>query len=120
MFPNPEVIGYINDGLSAHAQMGDPGDTSRQLRGLEQLLGLGMLALIVPDFARQRYRIIPKRLVSSALAPLLATHWSVAYLVALVRTWTLAGFWYTALYHLAAGRAGAFAGFVILFGLLCA
>lgn len=119
LFPNPEVIEYINHGLSAHSQIDTPQDINQRLRAPEQLLGLILLALMVPYFARRRDRTDPQGIVSVVLAPLVVTHWSVAYFVALLRTWTLGGTLYTALYQLAAGRAGAFAGLLWLVGMSC-
>lgn len=64
---------------------GNPANNLERLRPLDQIAGLFMLAVVVPYYARQSRRTGSQGNLSYVLAPLVATHWSVAYLIALVR-----------------------------------
>ncbi|ROW16167.1 hypothetical protein VPNG_01849 [Cytospora leucostoma] len=115
MFPNPEVIRCMGEPLSAHCgSEGGTFDIHERLRALDQLPSLIMLAVLVPYYARQRKRTGSQGNLSFLLAPLVATHWSVAYLVALVRAWTLSATLCTAIDHFVSGRVWAFVGLFML------
>lgn len=119
LFPTPEVVKYIEGGLSVCYQDQTLRDLDLQMSAMKHYSGIFMLAIMLPYYTWQRHQKDPQGLVPRALAPLVAAHWSIAYTFALLRAWIFGSTFHTALYQLAAGRNGTYYGLFILIFMFC-
>lgn len=108
LFPSPEVTGFIGDGLSAYYQEEALSPTEMHSPAII------LLATMIPYYTQRGRQPDSRGPLSSVLAPLVDLHWSIAYLIAVMRTWMFGSGLFYAIYQLAAGRSATFYGLFIL------